>query len=376
VANFTDLAPSYTTLASQIDMDITRLREQTTDDALKDLEAEQAYLQHKQILKRLLPDIETYVNDLKWIRDASSGPKRNLNPRPLTDKEAQLFSTLIAKQYRERLTQECELLDCNLPVEFRTRGNHGQTIKSLSMRGGHSPDKILSEGEQRAIALADFLTEVALNPATAGIIVDDPVTSQDHDRKQKIAARLVQESTTRQVIIFTHDLVFLNMLVTEGKEKQIPVLTHWIHRDSTGSPGKVSLNDCPDATPQYRNTTKAEATLAKAKIATGSEQLRLIRQGMGELRRTVEEIIPHFLLKQVVNRWTDRVIVTALKTINWDTVLVQEIEDIYEDLSGIIEGHTHTEERVGAPPEPRDLEQFISRVKQIITNAKRQRQSN
>jgi hypothetical protein len=29
----------------------------------------------------------------------------------------------------------------------------------------------------KAVALADFLTEVSLNPANAGIVLDDPVTS-------------------------------------------------------------------------------------------------------------------------------------------------------------------------------------------------------
>jgi wobble nucleotide-excising tRNase len=64
------------------------------------------------------------------------------------------------------------------------------------VRGGHRPDKILSEGEQRAVALADFLTEVGLNPSSAGIVLDDPVTSQDHYRKDRIARRLVAEAKT------------------------------------------------------------------------------------------------------------------------------------------------------------------------------------
>jgi hypothetical protein len=281
IANFSDLTTPYELFIGQIESDITRLREQTTEEALKALEFEKLVLQHRQILSQLLPDIESYVGDLKWIRDASGGPRRDLSTRPLTDKETQLFSTIIAGQYRERLLAECAFLDCTLPIELRTRGDHGQTIKSLSMQGGHSPDKILSEGEQRAIALADFLTEVTFNPASAGIILDDPVNSQDHDRKQRIAERLVNESTNRQVIIFTHDLVFLNMVVTKAKEIGVPILTHWIQRDSQGVPGQVSLNDCPDDTTQYRNTQKAEATLIEARAALGSQQLILIRREWG-----------------------------------------------------------------------------------------------
>jgi hypothetical protein len=372
-ANFSDLTASYQTMIGQVETDITRLREQTTEEVLKALEFEKLVLQHKQILSQLLPEIESYVGDLKWIRDASGGPRRDLNTRPLTDKETQLFSTIIAEQYRERFLAECAFLDCTLPIELRTRGDHGQTIKSLSMQGGHSPDKILSEGEQRAIALADFLTEVGCNPASAGIVLDDPVNSQDHDRKEKIAERLLSESANRQVIIFTHDLVFLNMLLTKAKDTNILVLTHWIHRDSRGVPGQVSLEDSPDATAQFRTTQKAEGTLIEARAASGSGQLILIRRGMAELRRTIEEIVPHHLFKQVVNRWTDRVMVTSLKKISWDDALAKEIEDAYEELSGFIEAHTHTEERTGAPPEPRQLEAMINKVKQIIVKTKPER---
>ena len=94
---------------------------------------------------------------------------------------------------------------------------------------------------------------------------------------------------------------------------------------------------------------------------------------MGELRRTVEEIIPHHLLKQVVNRWSDRIIVTGLKKVNWDDGLVADIISAYEDLSAFIEGHSHTEEKAGAPPEPNHLVEMVARVDELIRRARRER---
>jgi wobble nucleotide-excising tRNase len=103
------------------------------------------------------------------------------------------------------------------------------------MKGGHSPAAILSEGEQRAVAIADFLTEISLNPANAGIVLDDPVTSQDHQRKECIARRLVREATARQVVIFTHDLVFLTMLAEAASRQSVDILTHWVERGRGGT---------------------------------------------------------------------------------------------------------------------------------------------
>lgn len=373
LANYPNLLPAIISLIKQNESDIIRLRAQSVEEALTALEFEENTLRHRKILNQLISDIEIYINDLAWIRKASDLPKRSLNPRHLTEKETQLFSTLIAEQYKERLVQECAALNCQLPVEFRTKGDRGQTLKSLRMPGGHSPQEILSEGEQRAIALADFLTEISLNPASTGIVLDDPVTSQDNDRRKKIAERLVIEAKNRQVIIFTHDLVFLTMLRYAAEQTGVEKITHWIERDSSGNPGQVSLDDCPDVTPQFRSTKKAVNTLAEAKVASGSRRLELVRRGMGELRRTIEEVVPHHLFKQVLNRWSDRVIVTGLKKINWDYTLISEIETIYEELSAQIEGHTHTEERQGNPPEPNDLQEMITRIDTLITQLKSDR---
>ena len=74
-----------------------------------------------------------------------------------------------------------------------------------------------------------------------------------------------------------------------------------------------------------------------------------------------------------MNRWTDRIIVTGLKKVNWDDALIENIIGAYEELSAYIEGHSHTEERAGAPPEPRHLEDMIICVNCLIKRARRDR---
>ena len=367
---FDEVDSSLAALIEQVDSDTRRLEKENVEDALKALQAERITLRHRQVLKQLLPEIEKYVTDLMWVKNGSGEPQRSLNTRALTDKEKDFFQRVIAQEYKERFADERKALKCDLPIELHTRGQRGKTVRSLVMKGGHSPDRILSEGEQRAVALADFLTEIALNPANAGIVLDDPVTSQDHERKKLIARRLAFEAKNRQVAIFTHDLVFLTMLASAAGNEQIEMLTHWIERDSEDRPGQISLDDCPATTPQYRNTEKARRTLAEAKSVAGSKRMKLLQRGMGELRRTVEEIVPHFLLKQVVNRWTDRVIVTGLNRVNWDEGLVDDIVTAYEDLSAFIEGHSHTEEWAATPLEPRHLEEKIKHVNGLIKQAR------
>jgi wobble nucleotide-excising tRNase len=71
---------------------------------------------------------------------------------------------------------------------------------------------IVSEGERRAVGLAFLLAELSTMAADSGIILDDPVSSFDDDRRQFIAERLMAEARRRQVIVFTHDLPFVAYL--------------------------------------------------------------------------------------------------------------------------------------------------------------------
>ncbi|RUW08817.1 hypothetical protein EOA46_19810 [Mesorhizobium sp. M1A.F.Ca.IN.022.05.2.1] len=370
-----DLTPAFEAVVSKIDADIADLKVLSVAEAVAKLDAERVELRHREVLSKNLSDIEKYVADLKWCHLADSKARPALNPRHITEKEGELFSRVIAETYRSRLGQECSALECAIPVEFRTKGQKGQTIRSLAIKE-FTLDQILSEGEQRAVALADFLTEAALNELNAGLIFDDPVNSQDHQRKERIADRLVEEAKSRQVIIFTHDLLFFTKVCSAAEKADIEPVTHWIQRGAKDKTGFVSLNDAPISTPQYLKTKLAEETLAQAQQLLGSARVDLVRKGAGQLRRTIEEVVPHLLLKQVVKRWDDRIMVTALRRVMWDQALIEEIIEVFELCSAIMEGHSHTEAGTEAPPTIEKLGQLVERAKAIIAKAKPDRPKN
>ncbi len=67
------------------------------------------------------------------------------------------------------------------------------------------------------------------------ILLDDPVSSLDHDYSRKIADRLVAEVKQRQVIVFTHNIAFL--VEIEKRCAGIPLMVQTVKRfDRT--PGK------------------------------------------------------------------------------------------------------------------------------------------
>ena len=351
-----------------------KLREGRFVEILANLRTEHVKLRQRQILNKNINTIRTYIEDLKWIEKASNHKRSVLSTRFVTDKQKKLFRTHIVGTYINHLSYECEKLNFSLPYEMKTRGSEGQTLRKLEVQGKYSPGDIFSEGEQRALALADFLTEINLNPSSAAIILDDPVTSMDHRRKKKIATRLVDETTKRQVIVFTHDLVFFAFLSDYAENGQIPCERHWIERHDN-VPGHVNLGDAPPVTKEYRKTTKAMEFLEEAKKVSGSERVNLIKSGAGSLRKTLEVVIIHYLFKDVVQRWDEQIRIGALTKICWSNELANEIIVLQDDISRLIEGHSNSEEFAGETPDLEDLKKLINRVNDVREKAKKERKN-
>lgn len=100
----------------------------------------------------------------------------------------------------------------------RTRTSQGNTYQRCGLNGiNESINSIMSEGEQKIIALSNFLAECTIDNRLNTIIFDDPVTSLDMDYRDSIAKKIVQLSQNRQIIVFTHDLSFLRLLIDTHK---------------------------------------------------------------------------------------------------------------------------------------------------------------
>jgi hypothetical protein len=98
---------------------------------------------------------------------------------------------------------------------------------------------VLSEGEQTCVALAAFITELATAPHQSALVFDDPVSSLDHLWRGKVAERLVAEAAVRQIIVFTHDLIFVNDL-KDSADGKMPVKLISLSRGPSGA-GIVTL---------------------------------------------------------------------------------------------------------------------------------------
>ncbi len=100
----------------------------------------------------------------------------------------------------------------------KTRTSQGNTYQRCNLGGlTHPINTILSEGEQKIIALSNFLAECTIDGRRNTIVFDDPVTSLDMDYRDLIANKIVELSRDRQIIVLTHDLSFLRLLIDTHK---------------------------------------------------------------------------------------------------------------------------------------------------------------
>lgn len=216
VTPFADNTNEFEKIVAIIRAEIDALFAKKPDQEIATLTSQMLFLQDKSLLSKLLPDIRILIAAHKWAASAeqTAGAFRT---NSITVLQGSLFAQYITENYSNTFNAECLILKAPNVVEISQHNAKAATYRKLLI-ANLSASQILSEGEQRAISLADFLTEVQLNPNNTGVIFDDPVTSLDHKRRAIIAQRLVELSVTKQVIIFTHDISFFAKLTSYAEK--------------------------------------------------------------------------------------------------------------------------------------------------------------
>jgi ABC-type dipeptide/oligopeptide/nickel transport system ATPase subunit len=353
------------------------LRDQDQAKELAALEQQLLELNHRVVLQKHFAEIKTYIANRIWAQKAAVAGG---STRQITMKHNDLFEKLVAKGYVKEFRQNIDLLGRTINVTVENISRKGESFRQVVLQKRDTglpitiatPDKVLSEGEKRAVALADFLTEIKLSGPNSSIILDDPVTSLDIEWREKIASLLAKEARDRQVIVFTHDLPFLYFLKKHAEIEKVPVVNHWIRRgDEDDLPGYVFLDNSPALEKDYKSAQKAQDFYAKAKNLPATKQEDVLKQGFGALRTCYEVFVMHDLFGGVVMRFEERLSLDRLKGLVWDGPILDEVMDRYGTLSRYIEGHSHSDELFGAiKPTPDQLLNEINAFNSLKTRLK------
>ncbi|MGJ8681187.1 AAA family ATPase [Paraglaciecola sp.] len=178
------------------------------EQALAELEARKLVAENKE---SIIANISRYVIENK-IKDI----EKVTNTRQVTTLSNELSKATLIEPLLKCFEGELNKFGFDrFNVKVKTRGSASQQLSKLEITDGSNNvvSEIASEGEQRCIAIACFMAEIISDGRRSAVIFDDPVNSLDHRWREDIGRRLVEESLERQVVVFTHDIVFYKYLL-------------------------------------------------------------------------------------------------------------------------------------------------------------------
>jgi energy-coupling factor transporter ATP-binding protein EcfA2 len=312
-----DPLQALSTVASDLKARAAQLSADTQSDDYKKLKSEYLEFKERAALVPLLADIKAHVVRLKEIESVNTALKATAK-KPITDKNKELSDRMVTDALRARFAREVGKLKLSrMPIELRKEKDR-QAVSYFRVALVENPSakvgEIFSEGEHRCVALAAFLAELVTAQRYSGIVFDDPMSSLDHIHRGAVASRLVEEAEHRQVVVFTHDLVFLYELRREAEKASRPIAFRNVRRQQD-KPGYIE-NELPDKAKsglEMCNALRSSLKAAKPGFDNLTDTQRTIfsKGTIGQLRDAWEQAISDYI-RPVLERFDNKVKPTSM----------------------------------------------------------------
>lgn len=335
----------------------------------RELDRAIAELEDTQKLTKYRSQVEKYIGVERWIAGAIPLQTGKLNTKPITDLGKRAWREMVSESFKVCFQREAANFDAP-EVNLEFRGEYGSQMRAKNLEGLDEIDKFLSEGEQKAVALADFFAELSMHHDRAPVIFDDPATSFDHDRKERIAKRIVHESQSRQIAVFTHDLMFASYIHDQvedasGNIDPAKAAFHDLHSEAS-QVGVVTENYYPGSVKFDAYIQKVEAKSRDLGALSGEAQENGIRNAYGMLRRAVEKVVEERIFGRVITRWSDQIQMHNAARANLNREKLDKAKHLHEEFSRYILAHNQSDEMIQhATPEIARLKADIRQVKDI-----------
>jgi len=293
----------------------------------------------------------------------------------ITSKKNELAKQELASGYQDRFSQELKKLGGGrISVEpSPVSEGKGRVSFKLCIKGATLATNarvVLSEGENRIVALAAFLADITGADFRSPFIFDDPVSSLDQEFEERVADRLNELAKSRQVIVFTHRLSLLALL-----EDVVTAEKRTSSADKVGTTLSIvtlrrigeSIGHVDDLNIRHKKPKSGFITLRDHKLP----QLRkLAEQGdsaghdsavksvCGDLRILVERLVEKDMFDGVIERFRRSIQTQQIKSLTKITVkdcaLIDEMMTKYSRFE-----HSQPDELPAQPPGLKELAEDI-----------------
>ena len=358
------------------------LREADQSEAIRTLKSELKELEARQLLANHLDNVLEEIERKKKIA-AYQLCIDETRTNAITRKSSEVTKRAVTKQLTASFSEELDTLKFH-HVEVQmvdAGGSRGALYHKLQLRRapGVEVAKVVSEGEARCLSIASFFAELSTAADRSAILFDDPVSSLDHNWRGNVAKRLVAESRSRQVIVFTHDIVFLLALAEKAEDLRVSLKHQYLRRDTTVA--GLSSQRLPWAAMKVRNRIHhlndlwqaADTTYRKGNQESYEREASYI---YGLLREAWERGFEEVLLGGTVERYRNSIqtqhasLLSDICTADCDA-----LDAGMTKCSKWAPGHDQSAAENEPFPEPQDLKEDIKALNDWVRGIRKRRES-
>lgn len=339
---------------------------------LKELEARRILSEHIDSIARVSENLAQKAKLQRCQDDIG-------NTRAISMLAGQLAKTYVSEALAGTMNDELNRLDLyHVQAGIRSSGDAGAVRLGIQLQECQlDPHLVLSEAEQRMCALAYFFAELQQSGSCSGVVFDDPVSSLDHSHRTAVARRIVEESTHRQVIVFTHDAVFFGELVTLCQDAQLVPEVRSITYRAEG-PGYIDAGlpyDMRKHKERFKYHRADHQRIAKDfNNPPGDNERLAMRNAYDDLRVTIEVGIEDTILNETVVRFRDGISVGRLEGV----MIVQEdeyreVQRLHDKCCRNVRAHSHAAGQQRPVTQPTEFLQDIEAVHTLFQEIRRRR---
>lgn len=367
-------------LVKQLDERVAGLKQAASPEKKTKIEAELQELKARQMLGKreglVLDDIE------RRKKVAAYGQcVEDTRTQGITARSTAVTKVVVTQQLKNSFQDELTNLKFkHVEVELtEVGGEYGNLFHKLILKRapGVELPKVVSEGEARCLSIAAFFAELSTADDPSAILFDDPVSSLDYKWREGVARRLVQEAKTRQVIVFTHDIVFLLILRQLAEKEGVKRLDQHVRQLQIGA------GVCAEELPWVAMPVKKRIGYLKQ----GLQQAQKLHKAGHQAAYEKEAIFLYGLLREAWERGLEEVLLGGVIERYRTGIQTQQIEliaDIMPDdckavdiamtkCSQWLPGHDQAPAAKQDVPEPDELEADIAALEDWVAAINKRR---
>lgn len=329
------------------------------------LKKEIAELKDRKFISGKVAEVRTAIANHKVVNSLNANSS-SFNTNSISRKTSSAREELVRQDFEDKFKKELiALRKPHLKVDLNFGTDRGNSVVYQKI-SSHALADILSEGEQKAIALAEFLTELQLDNTKAPIVFDDPVNSLDHKIIDEVVKRLIELSKQRQVIVFTHSILMLHSFIQQSelehhRQAGVSFLFHRVKENF----GITGILDEVEEVNSYSYYIKKLNLVLQTK-PDGQDEAKLAAEGYGHLRSAIEITVEDDLFRKTIKRYKKGVAFPSLLRVDGSKIDAYKgkLNDIYEKCCVSIAGHSSPEE-IHTTPTIEELKTDFEEFKKI-----------